>query len=827
MSDRKFVNRCWNVVSNNPGAGNVTLGVSVVADVFGRKSTFLSIADQLSSGDTFTYEITEDERWEIGEATFTGPGTVSRDVVFINSEGTTAKLVFTANALIANVISASDVNRLREFKFLADFKLPAETTYDNAFVRARTYFESNYGGVLLLPAGQAVEVTARVDYTDLTQPIIVHGHGQQLSLIYGNFTGAGDAVIDLSFTDNANRINGVGARGFMVCANGVLGDPIGIKALRAQQQLFRDLWFPGDGDILMGGTRALANTGLMITQVNNSDVQTCTFKCGWHTVGFDVGTAVRFNVDISDNTCTADTPNTFTEDMVGAVIIFSEGQAGDNVGFFWTTIASFTDDQEVELTDAPATAITDAEASIGFLTGSVTAANATLTLDQDLTEATGLSLAALQAGLPGMRVHIPYGHVKADAGNTDGLLCTYVASVTDETHIELGGTPDNNAANVPIIFAPGMFVGHTFEEEGEGRQTNDFTITDCQFEACQGAGLIANLIFEMRIDKTKIEMEGFGGAQINKAGRSVFPMLLSEVKALTFMDGAINYGMHPTYGQVWVLGSRGFLRLENTTHYGLIKDQPMLYIDDEVTDDFHASIGPGSLAAGIAKQDADYQFVRIPTLRPRSLEYIGPYHDRHGNKTIGAKRRHIGYLASRYYGGDITPLAPSAAQTADRTYVHPFEIKGPRARVVGLACVVNNAVVSTDARLAIYENVIGKITGESRPGRLIAQGATEIDGNSATAQDSDFASPVWLEEGIYWVAALINGAAEIRSLDVARNRWVTDILGGSLAQASSLTAPIVGFTTPTTYSNGIDDDLTGATFTGVTTSTCPHILIKT
>lgn len=75
--------------ANNPGTGNVNLA--------GAPSGRTAFSVKLSSGDTTYYYITDGVMWESGTGTFTAgtPNTLSRDTVYSNDIGTTAKRNFT------------------------------------------------------------------------------------------------------------------------------------------------------------------------------------------------------------------------------------------------------------------------------------------------------------------------------------------------------------------------------------------------------------------------------------------------------------------------------------------------------------------------------------------------------------------------------------------------------------------------------------------------------------------------------------------------------------------------------------------------------------
>lgn len=495
-----------------------------------------------------------------------------------------------------------------------------------AFERWFGASEAVTGGLpLRLRRGAIYRVTRTLDFTNATQPVVVIGPGSRSVAFYGDFADPGNGIVDISFSTNGARIQGHVLENFAVFANGVVGDPIAIVAKRAQQAKIVDLYVPGDGHSLLGATRQHLNTSLFMTQVNNCEVNRCDFFGGYQPVPNDIGTTARFS---SAGTTLTATEAVFTSAMVGKDIIFDQGDdSSDSTNFFYTTIASFTSSTEVELTDAPPTALSGAQASIDYVTGSMTASDATLTLNVDV----------LTQAHVGMRIYIPLAHTKTDAGNTEGVLCTTIASVTNGTTAELSDTPDVNVSNQPILFGPAVFIGTPAEEEGESRQTNDCVLQQVQIEGYQGAGILVNQAIALYLDNCKLHGESTNAAP-NKFGRSMYAAVLSEIKNVEIRATPLSFSWmaRPNLsGQVWMQGSRGQLILDGFETLGLFADAPVVRMSAENTATARVVIGPGWITDGLDKHAAGWRPVIVGAGR---AYFGGRINERLGVKTFAPLR---------------------------------------------------------------------------------------------------------------------------------------------------------------------------------------------
>ena len=224
------------------------------------------------------------------------------------------------------LITLGDRERRRVFP--EDFVISSDTPgdYTLAFGRWFSLSESTATGVPLYLSGETVyRVTDELNFRDATRPVVIEGPGRMSALIHGDFADAAKAVIDISFTDNANRIEGHKLQGFSVCGNGVVGDPVAIKALRNSSTLLYNLFVPGDGTTILGAARALFNSALIATQVNNSDFNNLKFYAGYQPKAFpDITNTVRFTIAQGANTLVA-TEDTFEAAMIGQIVILEDG----------------------------------------------------------------------------------------------------------------------------------------------------------------------------------------------------------------------------------------------------------------------------------------------------------------------------------------------------------------------------------------------------------------------------------------------------------------------------------------------------------------------
>ena len=452
--------------------------------------------------------------------------------------------------------------------------------------------KASVGGVVYFPSG-VYRVTDTIDATDALGALVIRGDGPGNTLLFGDFTGPSKAVLDISFTTNAQRVNDIIVEDLSICANGVIGDPIGLLALRSQQQHFNRLHFAGDGSFLVGATRKLWNCGLIATQINNSDFNDINVFSGFQPVAYSIGSTVRFSGSSGGTTLTA-TEAVFTSAMAGEIVVLSNGGGStDASDFFWATISSFTDSTNVELDTTFGETFSGASGSVGFVTGSMSASGTTLTLDQPVAT----------SAMVGMRIHVPLAHTKTDAGSTEGLLCTSIASFTSTTLLELAHSADVTISSLPIVFAPAVFIGKLREEQSDSRQTNDCTINQMQIEGYQGAGLIVNEAIGLYFNELKLHASGEEG-EFNK---SMFPMIASEIKNVMIDGVQMSFPRHPTYGFCWMMGSRGQLHMRQFECWALLKDAPVVYLDPQNTSSARVQLGPGWFTDGVAKHSAHWR----------------------------------------------------------------------------------------------------------------------------------------------------------------------------------------------------------------------------
>jgi hypothetical protein len=145
-----------------------------------------------------------------------------------------------------------------------------------------------------------------------------------------------------------------------------------------------------------------------------------------------------------------------------------------------------------------------------------------------------------------------------------------------------------------------------------------------------------------------------------------------------------------------------------------------------------------------------------------------------------------------------------------------------RVRVAALFGKVSNGVALTAVKLALYANDIET----ARPGEVIVE-----TGEIATTTTGDIEAVVSTERtippGNYWLATLVNGAAEMRAV-AATNYSIASLAGGNtIDQLMANTGQLVGFRAAKTYGSGIPADLTGTSWTAVATAVCPLIGFKT
>ena len=612
---------------------------------------------------------------------------------------------------------------LRDTVSVTDFGAVGDgVTDDTAAIQAAIdAVETAGGGEVVLPPG-TYRTTAELDAKDRTNPIRISGHGKFNTYIYGDFIAPGDAILDVSFTTNAARINGVDVKGLGLISNGVLGDPMGLRAMRAQGSTFQDLWSPGNFTATYGG---MFNINLMMTQVNNCQVIDCHFAGGFQPVPFDL-TGATFSGSSAGTTLTATTA-VFTAAMVGETIVIGNGTGStDSTNYYVSTIASYTNTTTVEVTDAFGATFSGENASIGIITGSISAGSATLTLDHPVAT----------AAMVGMPIHICLADSKVDAGTSPGVLATTISGYTNSTTLTLADNASVTQTSEPVIFCPAVFVGHTETEYSETRQTNDCTFTDVQIEGFQGAGLIINRAVALYFNHCKFHGEGVTTA--NNFLRSLFLIVASEIVNVSVKDCPLSFGMHPTYGQIWVVGSRGQFVLEGFETTGLLKDMPVISLDQNINANCRVQINNGWFTDGVSKHSADWKpWLALNSSGTRDYSKDGYFSTSRMGVRVFADHAAGVYSPSTAAGSfDSTP---EDTRVSDDAIVKFFPPRSQGILVIGTSTVngggmflfrtaknTGGASMTSISKLALTDVATGDLTGTTGVnGRMTVSAATD------------------------------------------------------------------------------------------------------
>lgn len=172
----------------------------------------------------------------------------------------------------------------------------------------------------------------------------------------------------------------------------------------------------------------------------------------------------------------------------------------------------------------------------------------------------------------------------------------------------------------------------------------------------------------------------------------------------------------------------------------------------------------------------------------------------------GAKE-HPGYVSGLWYGPQ-RGAAASAAVAADLNFAVPVFI-AERVTITGLGLWVLTGVAATAVQLGLYSNANG------RPGILLAQNsASASTATSATAASGTFSSSITLNPGVYWLAALFNGAPTIASVSSSDQALGTLLGGSTIDRVGSTGSQQCGVSGVATYAGGFPGSFGTATVRG-------------
>lgn len=473
------------------------------------------------------------------------------------------------------------------------------TTNDTAAMQA--WLDALIAGPNLngfIPPGK-YRVTQSIKRRDTGVSVTIRGAGSMQSFLYGDFVGAGDAILDLSDANAGtrkgdHRISGIGFLG-----NGVAGDPIGLLMLNSKDNLVEDINAP-QGVAIAGATNrasgnpALHNSLVVVTNDNNSKWINVRSQSGCQPKAFNTGTATA-SFTSGATTITASS-SVFTASMVGQPIYFASGALGGTHEVWRAVIVSQTGTACVIDRNAPSTA-SGVRFTVGHITGSVTNGSNQLVLD---------NVVGLTSAYVGMQVHVLGGAVKTDASSTVGLLSTRVTAVSGNT-ITMESNATASATGAIVVFAGPIFLG-SFQSDPSQPQTNHSWWINTHLEGYPGAGLIANRVYYARF--TNLKLHGAAYSYAGDWSECYMAALISEVKTLKIEHVQAAYGVIYPSG-FYVSGSRGTLMLDDIEVSHLYTDRHPVTVAT-ATDEFRVMLGDVVFANSLSGFPADYPVSSAP-----------------------------------------------------------------------------------------------------------------------------------------------------------------------------------------------------------------------
>ena len=424
-----------------------------------------------------------------------------------------------------------------------------------------------------LPSG-IYRVTAPLERRDSGTALTITGEGARQSMIFGDFVGAGDAILDLSnenatsYSTGGHRVSGLGFLG-----RGTPGDPIGLQLLNAYECVVDDIDAPANVVVGGNGGLPLANSVIVVTNDNNSKFTNIRSQGGWQPFAFDTAEATASFT--SGSAVVTASASVFTAGMAGRTIYFASGSDTGSNAIWSATISTYDSPTQVTLTSTAPSTASGVRFVVGHVTGTTAVGSTTLTLNG----AVGLSTAVYA----GMQVHVFGASDKTDAG-ANGVLSTRVVSVSG-SNVTLEQPATVAASNTEVLFAPALFIG-SFEGDPSGRQTNHSWWRNVHLEGFAAAGLVVNRCIYLNIDNLKVH-----GAPYSTAvdwGTCYYPAVFSEVKSASVRGIQMAYGI---FGyKMRVSGSRGILTFDNVEVGNVVKNVEPFRIGT-VNDEFRLVLG--------------------------------------------------------------------------------------------------------------------------------------------------------------------------------------------------------------------------------------------
>lgn len=164
---------------------------------------------------------------------------------------------------------------------------------------------------------------------------------------------------------------------------------------------------------------------------------------------------------------------------------------------------------------------------------------------------------------------------------------------------------------------------------------------------------------------------------------------------------------------------------------------------------------------------------------------------------LAASRLHPGFLSANWYGPAGSTVSFNSNTGADLLYSIPIIV--PFAcTITDLGIYVGTGAGSTNVKLALYNSVAGV------PSALLSTVAAQATTASAAAASGALAVAQAVSAGLYWAAALFNGAPSVAQ--VAGDPILAALMGAdTIAHATPAAgATVTGYTGTGTYSGGFN-----------------------
>ena len=332
--------------------------------------------------------------------------------------------------------------------------------------------------------------------------------------------------------------------GFITGSRDVTTDPIGVLAVNLNKSTFNMLTFED-----------LANRALEIQSINNSRSYDCAFiDCGYQPTdesqtGY-IAAGVTFDCSSGAVRVTASASGTFSASDEGKWFLMANSSGPIHV----SKIATYVDDQNVDITDATTQAYTAATGSFSIVTGSMTAGDKTLTLNSP----------CVPAGYAGAWLSV-YGAGYEDTSGSGGfneseprLLTSRITVRNSASSVELNHAARVSVSDVPIVFAPSVHIGYSDDTMPYGGHNNDFLIVGARLANSGDNRSFVPIVMQKTLRTEFVGCKFHVSApNFENFAAGAFAVIGDNTKNTPFNSCMFTWGgTNPDYGQIALLGDR-------------------------------------------------------------------------------------------------------------------------------------------------------------------------------------------------------------------------------------------------------------------------------